>query len=258
MNKPINPGAGQIFVPPLLLAALAGAIFLIPGAGAALQFEPGRIANALTGHFTHWNRSHLLWDSIALGALGVLCCYFSTPRFWLTVLTSAIVIPIAVATWHPELTSYRGLSGIDSALLGLGLIELARHAIAHGRRGQLILSGSAAVGFGLKSAFEYFSGAALFVSGEGADFINVPLAHLVGFGCGVLVALLPTMQRPRGGFTSPLEPRTNPPRSGRLVRSVAASSDRSHRVVSSARRQPPAIADPMPVGPRAIPRRRYR
>ena len=195
MNETGKPGAGQIVVPPLLLAALAGAIFLVPGAGAALPFESGRIASALSGHFTHWNLSHLVWDSIALGALGMLCCYFSPPRFWLTVLTSAIVIPIAVATWHPELSSYRGLSGIDSALLGLGLIELARHAIAHGKRGQLILSGAIAIGFGLKSIFESFSGAALFVSSEGADFVNVPLAHLVGFACGVLVALLPLAQR---------------------------------------------------------------
>jgi len=214
MNEPIQMRAGQICVPPLLLAALAGAIFLVPGAGVALQFEPGRIASALTGHFTHWNRSHLLWDSVALGALGMLCCYFSPARFWITVGTSAIAIPIAVATCQPELSSYRGLSGIDSALLGLALIEFARRAIQRGKRGQLILSCALAIGFGLKSVVEFLSGSALFVSTEGADFVNVPLAHLVGFACGVLVALAPDLQRCIEKLYRPAEPPTSSFRHG--------------------------------------------
>lgn len=195
MDDRIETGAGHLCVPPLLLAALAVAIAAVPGAGAALQFEPGRMLTALTGHLTHWNHSHLLWDTLALGALGILCCYFSPSRFWIAVVTSAIAIPIAIVICQPELSSYRGLSGIDSALLGLALVEFARHARRRRKPILLLVTYTTGICFGLKLLFEYLSGNALFVSAGEADFVNVPLAHLIGFGCGAVAAFAPQWRR---------------------------------------------------------------
>ena len=208
MDKRIETGAGRPCVPPLLLAALAVAIFVIPGAGSALQFEPGRAVTALTGHLTHWNRSHLLWDSIALVVLGLFCCYFSRARFWIAVAASAIAIPIAIVACQPELASYRGLSGIDSALFGLALFEFARHALGRHQPALLLLSCATGFCFCLKLVFEYLSGGALFVSLGEADFVNVPLAHLVGFGCGAVVAFIPKRRRLRANLVQAAESQT--------------------------------------------------
>jgi rhomboid family GlyGly-CTERM serine protease len=190
MREGMNNGVGRICVPPLMLAALALVLHLIPGAGAALQYEPGRWWGVFTGHFTHWNGSHLLWDAVAFVTLGIFCCRFSRRRFWCTLLASAIAIPVAIILWLPEMTSYRGLSGIDSALFGLALVEFAKLAQREGRRGLLLLAGLVGGGFALKVVFEFVSGGAFFVSAGEIEFVNVPLAHLVGFGCGVMGACL--------------------------------------------------------------------
>ena len=189
MRKETNIGVGRLCAPPLILAGLALSLFLIPGAGAALQYEPGRWWGVFTGHLTHWNGSHLLWDLVAFVALGISCCRFSLHRFWEALLTSAVAIPLAVILWQPGLTSYRGLSGIDSALFGLALVEFGKFAHREGRRGLSLLAGIAGIGFVLKLAFEFSSGRAIFVSSGEIEFVNVPLAHLVGFGCGVLAAI---------------------------------------------------------------------
>ena len=173
-----------------MLAALALALHVIPGAAPALQYEAGRWWGVFTGHLTHWNSSHLLWDAVAFVALGILCCRFSRRRFWFTLLVSAIAISVAIRLWRPELASYRGLSGMDSALFGLALVEFAKLARREGRRGLLLLTGLAGGGFALKVAYEFASGAALFVSTAEVEFVNVPLAHLVGFVCGVMGACL--------------------------------------------------------------------
>ena len=100
---------------------------------------------------------------------------------------SSVAIPIAVAIWRPELSSYRGLSGVDSALLGLALAEFIRQAIQRGDRRLLTVGLLVGIGFASKLVFEFVSGGALFVSGGEAVFVNVPLAHLVGFLCGAVV-----------------------------------------------------------------------
>jgi membrane associated rhomboid family serine protease len=158
MDDRIETGAGHPCVPPLLLAALAIAVAAVPGAATTLQFEPGQALTALTGHLAHWNLSHLLWDTIALCALGALCCHFSRSRFWIAMATSAIAIPISIVIWLPELTSYRGLSGIDSALLGLALVEFGRHARRRRKPALLLMTGATGICFCLKLLFEFLSG----------------------------------------------------------------------------------------------------
>ena len=55
------------------LALAAVAVQLIPGWAAAWQYERAAIAagqwwRMLTGHLTHWNMDHLLWDVLMFQA----------------------------------------------------------------------------------------------------------------------------------------------------------------------------------------------
>lgn len=179
-------GVGRICAPPLLLAVLALAAFYLPGASAAMQFEPGRWWNVLFCHFAHWTADHLLWDVLAFAALGMFCCRFSAGRFWLAIGLSALAVPFAVVLLQPEITSYRGLSGIDSALFGLVLCEVVRSARRRRDHFLLVAACFAGTAFAGKVLFEFTTGGAVFANSDPGAFVNLPLAHLVGFACGVL------------------------------------------------------------------------
>jgi hypothetical protein len=115
-----------------------------------------------------------------------------TPRLghvaW-TVLLSALLIPAAVWLACPELETYRGLSGVDSALLTLLAVGLLRDGLRPGGR-RAVAAASAAVllGFGAKLLYELASGAALFVDAGAAGFVPVPVAHAAGAAVGALGA----------------------------------------------------------------------
>lgn len=177
----------------LLLAALALVVALAPGGAAAaeldrslVQAEPWRL---LSGHLAHFNTSHLVYDVIVLLAFGL----FAEPR-WpratrLALGLSAVVIPLALLLAAPVLTTYRGLSGLDSTLFALFVTRLHVERV-FGSRWTRWLPAIAGLGFMAKLAFEFTSGAALFADSQ-ALFVPVPLAHLVGAALGLAVGRLP-------------------------------------------------------------------
>ena len=106
-----------------------------------------------------------------------------------TVLLAALLIPAAVWLACPELQTYRGLSGIDSALLALLAVGVLRDALRPGgRRAVAVACAAVMLGFGAKLAYELATGAALFVDAEAAGFVPVPVAHAVGAAVGGVVA----------------------------------------------------------------------
>ena len=70
----------------------------------------------LTCHLTHWSFGQFFWDVMAFGVLGSLCEQTGRFRMISLLLLSSIAVVLSVAIVHPELVSYRGLSGVDSAL----------------------------------------------------------------------------------------------------------------------------------------------
>ena len=114
---------------------------------------------------------------------------------------SSLLIPVALLLLQPGLATYRGLSGLDSALFVLVAAALlaapraprpprtddvppALAARLHALLPRLA-AGAALVGFAAKLAWEATTGAAVFVDSQAAAFVPVPLAHLVGGLCGV-------------------------------------------------------------------------
>jgi rhomboid family GlyGly-CTERM serine protease len=187
----------RTFAPPsrrsaALVTALASlpalAIHAWPALIQHLQFDRARVAagelwRVVSGHWTHFSLDHLLWDLAAFALLFFLSWRESPPRTVATLASSAILIPAAVWVALPEITTYRGLSGLDSALFAFLAITLARRERKRGNRLLSSLFVLTLVGFVAKILFEMWTGSTVFV--DATEFIPVPLAHAVGAVCGV-------------------------------------------------------------------------
>jgi rhomboid family GlyGly-CTERM serine protease len=141
----------------------------------------------LTCHALHWSANHLAWDLAVFSTLGALCERRDRSRFVATLVSSALLIPLGVAVLHPEITHYRGLSGIDSALFGLFAAELARQRHREGDRAGTWVMGLFLLGLAGKIGVECQQGGNLFVADQ--SFIPLPWAHAIGGVVGVILAL---------------------------------------------------------------------
>jgi len=178
----------------LFLAASAALVFSWPGLAAHLQYDRAAIAagetwRLVSGHWTHYSLDHFVWDGLAFAALGIACERKSRSRFLVCLFASALMISLSVWLLLPEMEVYRGLSGIDSALFTF----LAGVMWNDGRRkdqpGQQAIAMACAIAFLLKAAVELVTGNTVFVRGMGLDAVGVPLAHIVGAGCGLVAGL---------------------------------------------------------------------
>lgn len=141
-----------------------------------------------TCQFTHWSADHLRWDLLTFLALAAVCEWTGRRAFVRVLLCSSIVVPLAVLQLCPQITYFRGLSGIDSALFGL---LMARLLIASWRgrdRVSLALMLCGGVLFLAKSLYETHTQDTVFVA-RGDTFTVVPIAHLAGFIVGIASAL---------------------------------------------------------------------
>ena len=176
-----------------LLLAIPALLFQLPGWAGHLQWDRGAVARGqiwrlVTCHWTHWSVRHLVWDLAAFVLLAVLCEARGRRALLAAVASSALLIPPVLWIAFPAMETYRGLSGIDSALFVLAAVLLLREETEKNgglRSGPALAAGVALLGFLLKVGYESVFGAALFAGSEGL-FVPVPLAHFVGGACGLL------------------------------------------------------------------------
>lgn len=167
-----------------VVALLAVLISADPSVASSMQFDRaavvrGEMWRVVTCHLTHWTTDHLVWDVLTFAVLGVIAERANRRRFAACLIASAVAVPLSVASARPELTIYRGLSGIDSALFALVLTEVFRSGVA-GR----VLATVAGVAMASKIGFEWFTGQTLFVDAAAGEFTPVPTAHVVGAVAG--------------------------------------------------------------------------
>jgi len=177
----------------LVLVAFAIVVSLVPGMANWLQYDRlavahGAVWRLFTAHFVHCSYEHLFWDALALGALGWLCEREGVSRFLATVTAAALAIPLTLSFAQPQMLTYRGLSGIDSALFALLAALIVRRAIAEQNWPRLGMAILISVGFALKIGFEVSTGGTLFVDSTAAGMTPVPLAHIVGGLIGLAFA----------------------------------------------------------------------
>ncbi|MEZ0387164.1 MAG: rhomboid family intramembrane serine protease [Verrucomicrobium sp.] len=182
----------QSLFPALVATTIVLATLLIhicPGLPASLQWDRGNTDQTpnpwqigwLTGHLVHWSSGHLVWDLGAFVVLSVLCLRLLPGGYVPALLIAAVLIPLEVRLFQSQFTTYRGLSGLDSALFGLAVMALWHQPTASSRW----LACTSAAGFLAKTGFEIITGTTLFVPPEISLYSPVPSAHLVGFAAGL-------------------------------------------------------------------------
>ena len=182
----------------LVAAFLLGLPALLPAVWPAvahrLQYDRPRIGagelwRIVTCHWTHWSLDHLVWDLGMLVLLAALCWRLGRGRTVAAVASAAVLIPAVLWFVSPQMRLYRGLSGLDAALFVLLAAGLLRRELAGGRWRSAVLPAGLLLGFAGKVVYEAVTGTTVFVD-PGADFVPVPLAHLVGAVCGGAAAVL--------------------------------------------------------------------
>lgn len=185
------------FVPGLVLplAVLALVLSSLPDPSAwelvfdRLGREPWRV---LTGHLVHWSGEHLAWDLAVFVGLGIACEAGGRRRTAAALALASLAIAVGVPLLAPGLATYRGLSGLDSALFALLAARCLRRpspaAQAAGAAALLALLG--------KVAWETATGTPLFLA-DTEGVVVVPAAHLVGGLAGLAAGLLPACRTRR-------------------------------------------------------------
>ena len=174
----------------LLLAAAALVVAWRPELASLLEFDRERLGEPwrlLTCHLAHWDGDHLAWDLAMFVVLGLLLEPRGRGRLLVALGLGSLSVSLAVAIGATGVTTYRGLSGIDSMLFVLGLFALLEDARGRGRSNAL-LPAVLALGFAAKLVFECSTGHTLFVAD--AVFTPVPLAHVAGAGAGLGLAVV--------------------------------------------------------------------
>lgn len=167
----------------LTLAVVACAIHVVPGAADALDYDRAALGGGewwrfLSGHLTHFDANHLLWDVGMFLVLGWAAERQS--RRSVAAATTLAMFGISAALWflQPQFQTYRGLSGIDSALFGVFATQL----LLRPQIGARLVGAAALLVIGGKFALEFATAATLFARGDG--YMPVPLAHVVGLIAG--------------------------------------------------------------------------
>jgi hypothetical protein len=112
------------------------------------------------------------------------------------VLLSIPVISLMVWLFSPSITMYRGLSGIDTALFSLLCFQLLGRKIRRRDWKWTAVIATVLAGFIAKICLE-LNGLMLFVAPD-ASFVPVPIAHVAGGICGLIIAGTQLHKSPRG------------------------------------------------------------
>ncbi len=156
---------------PALTAALAAVAVGVHGAPTVTA----ALSGWWTGHLSHWSTGHLLWDLVVFVLLGAVVELRHGRAALAAVIAAGVALGGAAgALVHPDLTAYRGLSAVDTALFAF--------LLASARSPWLAL-------LALKLAVEAWLGGPLFASDMGPGVSLAIGAHLGGAVAGVLCAL---------------------------------------------------------------------
>ncbi len=205
-------GRGRTRYVPFLLSAVAVLVYQFPSLGLWMQYDRGALGNAqvwrwVTGHWTHYSLDHLVLDVLTFLVLATLCNRLDRRAFRWAMILSLLFIPTTLWVLEPSLITYRGLSGIDSALFVLATLLLRHQAKRHDEHRVANLQILALFLFGAKVAIEARTGQALFVQSTTGIRI-VPIAHLAGALAGFVayfsegLGTLFSLQHPFGNTVS--------------------------------------------------------
>ena len=185
----------------LLLTFFVIIIWLFPEMTLLMQFDrtqisEGQIWRILSGHFTHWSTNHLFWDLLVFVILGSICEKINKKNYFACLILSTICISMGVLAFLPDMELYRGLSGIDSALFVLLMVEILKRKYKEKSFVWVFFIIFGFLCFIGKLLFEIISGSTIFVESSGV-MVPVPLAHLIGGFAGILSSINMFRRKPQ-------------------------------------------------------------
>ena len=179
----------------LLLTLVAGMTHLFYSLRIQLLYDRSALVHhewwrLLTCHWVHLSWDHLFWSAMTFLGLGSLCELMDKQKYYTTVATSALLIPMAIWWGMPDLVVYGGLSGLDCALYALLMVLLIKREIRSRSRAWVAFFSFLLVGLIAKITYETVSGQTIFVSNAHSGMVPVPLAHLAGGAVGTVIGLM--------------------------------------------------------------------
>ena len=148
----------------------------------------GQLWRVVTGHAVHFGFEHFLWDAAVFLVLALLCWKLGPRRCLVSLAAATLAIPAVLWALQPGLETYRGLSGLDSALYVTGALALGQRLWTEGRRSLGMAAFASVAALAAKVAYELATGQTLFVDAARLGFAPVPLAHVTGGLVGMLAA----------------------------------------------------------------------
>ena len=186
--------SGRMPIVTLLMIGSAIGVAMMPGMAPTLIYDrrailSGEIWRLFSGHWVHYGFDHFFWDMLAFGFLAAACERRSRSRLLVCVTASALAISLLLWFGLPGMSAYRGLSGIDSALVVLLFMALWSEASRSGQPKQIVIPAACLMAFVCKVSYELATGDTIFVKSLGSGMVGVPLAHVAGAAVGFLVGL---------------------------------------------------------------------
>ncbi len=185
---------GTVLVTGLTLMVACSGMSLEGWQFESLDLLAGRPWTTLTSHLLHFDTGHLFWDLTVFVGVGAALERKQAGLFWTTLLVAAWVVPVLAVLGQSSVNTYRGLSGIDTALFAAFATWQWKARRRAGRRQEARMFTMLLMAMLAKSLFELVTGSSLFVSSD--EFTPLPTAHLVGAAVGVgLAAVWPPAEK---------------------------------------------------------------
>jgi rhomboid family GlyGly-CTERM serine protease len=175
----------------LLMSVIAIAAYASPSLTAGLQLDFAAVSSGqwwrlLSGHLTHFGGGHLFWDVLMFAVLGA-ACERQNPRFFpVALIAMSVGISATILLTCQDVTTYRGLSGIDTGLFVWFLAIQIRQSLADRDRTFTCFWTAAGILLLAKLGYEFTTGEILFVNAEG--FQPLVESHLSGAVLGAIAA----------------------------------------------------------------------
>ncbi|TWU56866.1 Rhomboid family protein [Rubripirellula tenax] len=176
-----------------IIAASALIAFAFPSIATSCQVDfdligDGQWWRVLTGHFTHFDGSHLFWDLLMFVALGVACERKHRRLFPIAMAVMAAGITASIGYWCDSIGIYRGLSGIDTGLFVWFVIDQCRASWSANEKKTAAMWLIPAIGLVGKSIYEATTGQTMFV--DSSTFTPLVESHLAGAAIGAGVSTI--------------------------------------------------------------------
>ena len=181
----------------IAVSLLAILVHWIPGAQNILELDFSSVSSGqwwriLTGHLTHFDSQHLFWDLVMFTGLAGACEKMRPRQVALVLPLMAAGISLAVRLSSPEISVYRGLSGIDTGLFVWFAGMRIQQAIDDRDRVGIAIWSAPCLALIGKLIYESITGQTLFVDSNG--FVPLVESHVAGVVIGILFCLLSSRQ----------------------------------------------------------------